>query len=267
MPNKKKRKLKWGELGELGRSYFKDEDFDCRCDLSKRNVQKESFGFRIDVEFAYEEIPLLHKPTTTLMPITDKNGIKKRLNPNCGRKDITFEVSLKINDETVNESMTAKEVHVSSSLDQRRYMVLRFAADTKKHIKEFFAGEVKRTFSALFEEGKITGLGGEVREFFINARREEEVKQMRQRLKRERGRPMGNEHENYYDDKKKFIIECVEVLKNLQNEGKKLTQQNLADAYFTDRFRADQKKPLLKKLKLYEISWKELLAKIPNNLG
>lgn len=256
-----------GNLDDGERSYFKDEDFDCSCDLSSLEIVKENFAFNINIEFIYEEIPILHKPTTIVMPITDRNGIKKRLNPNCGKKDIKFEINLKINDEVVNESMTAKEVHPSSTIDPRRNLIWQFGINTREHIKEFFADEIKRMFSELYKEGwKLTNSTREAREFFIHARRDEEAKRMRQRLKRDRGRPMANESENYYSDKEKFINECAEILKNLQSEGKKLTQQNLADAYFTDRFRADQKKPLLKKLKLYEISWKELVAKIPKNL-
>ncbi len=55
-------------------------------------------------------------------------------------------------------------------------------------------------------------------------------------------------------------------MKAIRNDGDRVTQLTLAGMYFTDKFRTNPVKPLLQKLKLYGISWKELVAKIPKNL-
>jgi len=91
-------------------------------------------------------------------------------------------------------------------------------------------------------------------------------KDLRKRLATKKGRKPDKAKNDYIYKKKQFTSDCVEILKKMRNEGEKINQQNFADKYFTDKYRENQVKPLLQKLKLYEISWKELLAKIPNNL-
>jgi hypothetical protein len=140
--------------------------------------------------------------------------------------------------------------------------------DMCNYLELHFPNEIAQLYNSLVMESTFfcEEQDREARNIFIAALLKITEARTRKRIAAKAGRNPDKMKNDYDNKKDNFEIKCIEILKNLQIEGKKLTQQNLADAYFTDRFRADQKKPLLKKLKLYEISWKELLAKIPKNI-
>jgi hypothetical protein len=145
-------------------------------------------------------------------------------------------------------------------------------SDRCQHIEKHFSDRIRLCYGDMFHnEGSTLNIDSldvksKAREKVILETAKMENQMQRQRLQTSKGRKPDKSKKDYLEDKERFITECVGIMKAIQEEGERVTQLNLADMYFTDKFRTNPVKPLLKKLKLYQISWKELVAKIPNNL-
>ncbi len=145
-------------------------------------------------------------------------------------------------------------------------------SDRCSHVEEHFSDRIRLIYGDMFyNEGSILSIDSldvktQTREKVIRETAQMENQMQRQRLKTRKGRNPDKSKIDYLADKERFITDCVGIMKAIREEGDRVTQFNLADVYFTDKFRTNPVKPLLQKLKLYGISWKELVAKIPNNL-
>jgi hypothetical protein len=140
------------------------------------------------------------------------------------------------------------------------------------HIEDHFSDRIRLCYGDMFHnEGSTLNIDSldiksQAREKVIRETAQMENQMQRQRLPISKGRNPDKSKSVYLADKERFITDCVEIMKALQDNGERVTQLILADMYFTDKFRTNPVKPLLQKMKLYQISWKELVAKIPNNL-
>jgi len=85
------------------------------------------------------------------------------------------------------------------------------------------------------------------------------AKNARERIKLPKGRTPVKEKHSLYEDKKKFIEICFQELKRKQKENEKLTRTKIAESVY-GRY-ANPLQELRKKLKLYEISFEELIKK------
>jgi hypothetical protein len=145
-------------------------------------------------------------------------------------------------------------------------------SDRCRHVEEHFPDRVRLCYGDMFHNEASTlnidslDIKSQAREKVIRETAQMEIQMQRQRLPTKKGRNPDKSKSVYFADKERFITDCVGIMKAIQDNGERVTQLILADMYFTDKFRTNPVKPLLKKLKLYQISWKELVAKIPNNL-
>jgi hypothetical protein len=145
-------------------------------------------------------------------------------------------------------------------------------ADRCHHIEKHLPDRIRLCYGDMFHnEGSILNIASldvksQAREDVIAGTAKMESQMQRQRLLIQRGRKKDKSKKDYSEDKERFITDCVEIIKAIRNDGERLTQLVFAERYFTDKYRTNPVKPLLAKLKLYEISWKDLTVKIPNNL-
>ncbi len=145
-------------------------------------------------------------------------------------------------------------------------------SDRCSHIEAHFADRIRLCYGDMFHnEGSTLNINlldikSQAREKVILETAQMETQMQRQRLPTKKGRNPDKSKKDYLEDKERFITDCVGIMKAIQDNGERVTQLILADMYFTDKFRTNPVKPLLQKMKLYQISWKELVAKIPNNL-
>jgi hypothetical protein len=140
------------------------------------------------------------------------------------------------------------------------------------HIEEHFSDRIRLIYGDMFHnEGSVLSIESldiksQAREKVILATAKMENQMQRQRLPTIKGRKPQKSKKDYLADKERFITDCVEIMKAIRKKRDRVTQLKIAEVYFTDIYRNNPVKPLLKKLKLYEISWKELVEKLPNNL-
>jgi hypothetical protein len=195
---------------------------------------------------------------------------------------IKFEVEVEIAKELINTRRGIDKIGYSPEMHINKHVLIN-AFDTSddadkefldrcQHIEKHFSDRIRLCYGDMFHnEGSTLNIDSldiksQAREKVILETAQMENQMQRQRLPTKKGRNPDKSKKDYLADKERFINECVEIMKAIQEEGDRVTQLNLADMYFTDKFRTNPVKPLLQKLKLYGISWKELVTKIPNNL-
>jgi hypothetical protein len=195
---------------------------------------------------------------------------------------IKFEVEVEITKELIKTRRGIDKIGYSPEMHINKHVLIN-AFDTSddadkefldrcQHIEKHFSDRIRLCYGDMFHnEGSTLNIDSldiksQAREKVILETAQMENQMQRQRLPTKKGRNPDKSKKDYLADKERFINECVEIMKAIQEEGDRVTQLNLADMYFTDKFRTNPVKPLLQKLKLYGISWKELVAKIPNNL-
>lgn len=144
--------------------------------------------------------------------------------------------------------------------------------DRCSHIEEHFSDRIRLIYGDMFyNEGSTLNIvpldiKSRTREKVIINSTQMETQMQRQRLPTEKGRNPDKSKKDYLKDKERFITECLDFMKVIRDNGERITQQNLANRYFAAIQMENKVKPLLRKLKLYEISWKDLVAKLPNNV-
>ncbi len=83
----------------------------------------------------------------------------------------------------------------------------------------------------------------------------------RQRLEASAGRLKGKLKVGYEREKKAFISECVEIIKNIQANGEKLNRTTLGRNKFTSASSEHPSRRLKKKLDFFDISYEDLVLK------
>jgi hypothetical protein len=140
------------------------------------------------------------------------------------------------------------------------------------YIEKHFPDQIKDSFAMMFYlEGPALDtpyddVRSKARKNAFDAAKRMVDQRQRERLPTSKGRSLDKSKSVYLVDKERFITDCAELMKAIRNDGDRVTQLIFAERYFTDKYRTNPVKTLLQKLKLYKISWKELVAKIPNNL-
>ncbi len=195
---------------------------------------------------------------------------------------IKFEVEVEITKEVLKNRRGVEKYGYSPKMHIKKDLLIndfdankhadKNVSDTCSHIEEHFPDRIRLIYGDMFHnEGFIINtdlldIKSKSRERVIAETARMENQMQRGRLQTRKGRNPDKSKRAYLADKEQFINKCIEIMKAIQNDGDRVTQLKLANMYFTDAHREKQVKPLFAKLKLYEISWKELVAKIPNNV-
>ncbi len=195
---------------------------------------------------------------------------------------IKFEVEVEITKEITKTRRGIDKIGYSPEMHIKKDVLIsgfdtandadKIVSDRCAYIEEHFPEQIKDSFAMMFYlEGPALAapyadVKSKVRKNAFDATKGMVDQRQRERLPISKGRSPDKSKSVYLADKERFITDCVGIMKAIQEEGERVTQMSLADMYFTDKFRTNPVKPLLKKLKLYQISWKELVAKIPFNI-
>jgi hypothetical protein len=140
------------------------------------------------------------------------------------------------------------------------------------YIEKHFPDQIKDSFAMMFYlEGPALDtpyddVRSKARKNAFDAAKRMVDQRQRERLPTSKGRSLDKSKSVYLVDKERFITDCVEILKSTQTDGKRLTKTVLGKKYFTSASRESPSRRLKKKLELYEISFEDLIANMPNNL-
>jgi hypothetical protein len=195
---------------------------------------------------------------------------------------IKFEVEIEITKEITKTRRGIDKIGYSPEMHVKKDVLIngfdpsndadKIVSDRCAYIEAHFPDEIKDSFALMFYlEGYALGtpyddVKSEARKNAFVAAKGMVDQRQRLRLPASKGRNPDKSKKDYLKDKERFITECLDFMIAIQDNGERITQQNLANRYFTDRHRENKVKALLQKLNLYEISWKELVAKLPNNV-
>jgi len=195
---------------------------------------------------------------------------------------IKFEVEIEITKEVIKTRRGIDKIGYSPKMRIKKDVLIngfdtgddadKEFSDRCNHIEEHFSDRIRLSYGDMFHnEGSTLNIDSldiksKARERVIRETAQMENQMQRQRLPTRKGRNPDKSKKDYLEDKERFIAECVEILKSTQTDGKRLTKTVLGKAYFISASEESPSRRLKKKLELYEISFEDLIANMPNNL-
>lgn len=133
------------------------------------------------------------------------------------------------------------------------------------YIEKHFPGQIEALYATMYAlEGLVLSFDSldarsKAREEVISAIGKLVQSNLRKRLITTKGRKPNKEKYDYENYKNHFLIQAGKIIKNIQNEGKKITRTSLAERMF-DNY-SNPLRELRNRLNLYGISFQELIKK------
>lgn len=169
-------------------------------------------------------------------------------------------------DKNVKEYIEQIESRAKSNVDPQEIEANKIRLDNHQnlfsqltnYLEMHLTEEIKRVVDRLtFEIHTLNDKGGE-REESIKIILYEEEKELRKRLLTTKGRTPINQQSDFEEEREKFLEECLQSLKKLDNSRKKLNKSQLAESLFRD---LNPLQSLRRKLKVVDLSFEEILEK------